>query len=617
MEARMGGEPAHDRRMLVGAIVVADQMQLKSRIAFGQRFQEGDEFDVGVALEAPSMDLAAGHLQRGEQAGGAVARVVVSHTSGQSGPHRQRRLRAIKRLNLGLFIHAQHQGLLRWVQIEPDDIGQLPVELGVAAELEALDPVRLQPVLLPDAMDRGRRKPDLFGQPPCSETTIAAAIAAASAGDIISITDAVHSEAGIVVSKDLTIQGQGVTSTAVDGGGSGGSGLSVFSINSGVTATIQDMTIRDGFSADGGGILNGGTLTLSNSTLSGNSSTSPGTASGGGGIFNNGGTVTISNSTLSGNSSPLANGGGIFNAGTLTISNSTLSGNSAGSESGGGSEGGGIYNDFGTVTISFSTISGNSATLFGGGIFNLSDSSGAMTVKNSIVGNSVVGGDCTLAGTGTLTALGANLDTDGSCGTTNFTKVTSAQLDLGLLMFNGGTTETLALLPGSLAIDAAPDCTDAFGNSVITDQRGFTRPDNGESACDIGAFEFVDPTPPFASFTGKLGVTVSTGSFDLNSSFKLGAGSSGINPVTQAVTLQIGPYSVTIPAGSFTRNKQGAYVFEGVIMGVSLQLKIDPAGANSYTLQAEGSGANLSGISNPVTVTLTIGDNTGSTQIKL
>ena len=141
MEARVGGEPARDRRMLVGAIVVADQMQLKSRITLGERFQEGDEFDVGVALEAPSMDLAAGHLQRGEQAGGAVARVVVSHTRGQSGPHRQRRLRAIKRLNLGLFIHAQHQGPLRWVQIEPDDIGQLAVELGVAAELEALDPV--------------------------------------------------------------------------------------------------------------------------------------------------------------------------------------------------------------------------------------------------------------------------------------------------------------------------------------------------------------------------------------------------------------------------------------------------------------------------------------------
>jgi hypothetical protein len=38
MEARVGGEPVHDRRMLVGDVVVADQMQLKSRIAFGQRF---------------------------------------------------------------------------------------------------------------------------------------------------------------------------------------------------------------------------------------------------------------------------------------------------------------------------------------------------------------------------------------------------------------------------------------------------------------------------------------------------------------------------------------------------------------------------------------------------
>jgi hypothetical protein len=58
MEARVGGEPVRDRRMLVSSVIVADQMQLKSRIAFGQRFQEGDEFDVGMALEAPSMDLA-------------------------------------------------------------------------------------------------------------------------------------------------------------------------------------------------------------------------------------------------------------------------------------------------------------------------------------------------------------------------------------------------------------------------------------------------------------------------------------------------------------------------------------------------------------------------------
>ena len=98
-------------------------------------------------------------------------------------------------------------------------------------------------------------------------------------------------------------------------------------------------------------------------------------------------------------------------------------------------------------------------------------------------------------------------------------------------------------------------------------------------------------------------------------SFTLGAGTGGINPVTQPVTLQIGPYSVTIPAGSFRRQKKGAYVLEGVINGVSLQLRINPAGGNNYALQAEGSGANLSGIVNPVTVTLTIGGDAGSTSI--
>ncbi len=122
-------------------------------------------------------------------------------------------------------------------------------------------------------------------------TTIAAAIAAANplGGDTISIQDASHNEANITVDRDLTIQGQGATNTAVDGTGISGS---VFTISAGVTATIQDVTIRNGSAFLGGGIYNNGTVTISNSTLSGNS------ADFGGGIGNdNGGTVTISNST--------------------------------------------------------------------------------------------------------------------------------------------------------------------------------------------------------------------------------------------------------------------------------------------------------------------------------
>ncbi len=356
----------------------------------------------------------------------------------------------------------------------------------------------------------------------------------------------------------------------------------------------------------GGGIFNNsGTATIGSSTLSDNFARGYG-----GGIENYGGTATIGNSTLSGNSAG-AYGGGVYNNyGTLTIGNSTLAGNSANA-----GYGGGILNESaGTVTLSNSTLAGNFTTLyggyggFGGGIFN----GGTATVKNSIVANSSSGGgDCY----GTIAALGANLDTDGSCGSTNFTQVTSARLNLGPLALNApGSTKTLALLPGSVAINAAPDCTDVSGSHVTTDQRGVVRPDNGESACDIGAFELVDQTP-FANFTGKLQVTVSAGNFDLTSNFTLGAGTSGINPVTQPMTLQIGPYSVTVPAGYFTLNSKGAYVFQGVINGVSLQLRIIPTGGKSYTLEAQGSGANLGGISNPVTVTLTIGNDTGSTQI--
>jgi hypothetical protein len=96
----------------------------------------------------------------------------------------------------------------------------------------------------------------------------------------------------------------------------------------------------------------------------------------------------------------------------------------------------------------------------------------------------------------------------------------------------------------------------------------------------------------------------------------LGAGTSGFNPVAEDLTLQMGTYSLTLPAGSFTQKKQGApFLFAETIDGVAVHVRIKRVRRNRYTLQADGSGANLAGITNPVTVTLTIGDYTASTQI--
>jgi len=84
---------------------------------------------------------------------------------------------------------------------------------------------------------------------------------------------------------------------------------------------------------------------------------------------------------------------------------------------------------------------------------------------------------------------GTNYDSDGTCGA-GFTLATPAQLNLGPLTFNGvGATLSHALLPGSIALDQAPDCTDFFENLVAADQVGVLRPQG--SACDVGAFEAI------------------------------------------------------------------------------------------------------------------------------
>jgi len=314
----------------------------------------------------------------------------------------------------------------------------------------------------------------------CSSTTIAGAVTAANNGDTINVLYAVDNESGIIVSKSLTIQGQGANNTVVDGGGN----ATVFSVNPsahpqpGVSVIIQNMTIRNGSGAYGGGIYNNGALTVSGSTISGNSATYSG------GIFNDSvGTLTIVNSTISSNAATFGGGGIYNNAGTLRVVNSTISGNSA------NQNGGGVYNFHGFETISNSTIVKNSAPNTGG-LYNSIKTSGSTLVKNSIVGINP-GGDC--GPSGPITAAGANVDTDGSCGSSNFIQVTPAQLNLGSLALNPpGTTETMALMPGSVAIDAVTDCTDASGGPVATDQRGVSRPQGPD--CDIGAYEMQVPS---------------------------------------------------------------------------------------------------------------------------
>ena len=171
-------------------------------------------------------------------------------------------------------------------------------------------------------------------------------------------------------------------------GGVGYYGGGVF--NSSGTLTVTDSTISgnstSGYDGGGGGIFNSGALTVTNSTISGN------LASRGGGICNSG-TLTVINSIISGNSNDEDSGGaggGVYNTGTLTVINSTIADNLVVESHGWGGFGGGIYNDnYGTATVTNSTISGNSASGYdgGGGTFN----SGTLTVTNSTISGNATG----------------------------------------------------------------------------------------------------------------------------------------------------------------------------------------------------------------------------------
>jgi len=212
---------------------------------------------------------------------------------------------------------------------------------------------------------------------PCTEGGIRAAIATGGGPYKFECDGPTTLEtvAEIVVDNDVILDGEGNLTIAA------AREHRVLSLPSGVTAMLEGITISRGHVVDGngGGIAMGGTLTLNDSTVSGNTAeNAPGHLRGrGGGIYNEG-TLTLNNSTVSGNTAVTlddgGHGGGIYNEGTVALTGSAVEGNTA------TPSGGGIYSE-GTVTLSDSRISANTAEDSGGGILDL----GELTMSNSTV----------------------------------------------------------------------------------------------------------------------------------------------------------------------------------------------------------------------------------------
>ena len=334
------------------------------------------------------------------------------------------------------------------------------------------------------------------------------------------------------ITDDLTINGLGAEELTVSGNNSS----RVFNVNDGndseqIEVIIDGLTIADGFTdnpSEGSGIENLENLTVTNSTISGNSgigiplfrssvdvtkSTISDNGDAGISLFHSGAEVT--ESTISGNVSTGITLGGFFSGADVT--ESTISDNG----DGGLRVGHGLYN---TAEVTNSTITGNTTITSGGGggiyvVESDDDDEINAELENTIIAgnfdNSSAESDLKPDVSGTFTSNGYNLIGDGT-GSTGFdgsgdlVGTSGNPIDplLDPLQDNGGSTETNALLPGSPAIDAGnPD----FESPPDFDQRGAGFPrvldgdDDGTATVDIGAFEFIniiDGTPSSDRISG-------------------------------------------------------------------------------------------------------------------
>jgi len=388
------------------------------------------------------------------------------------------------------------------------------------------------------------------------------------------------------VTRDHTVVIQGMTMTnGSTGSGFGGAGIyndhSNLTLNNcALINNAVDHRVSGGAITSNGELSGSASLTINNSILAGNSVAPSGTATFGGAIFNYGihgsATLIINNSTISNNYA--FQGGGLFNDGgvtgssaTVTISNSTFTGNYADQYAGAimneGNEAGQAR-----VTVSNSTFAGNSScncNFFAGDIFNdgTREPGGAtLEIGNSIFKGGLINPRNIFNQGGVVISHGYNvtndagvLNTDRGIGDFNAPTDqvnTEPMLDPAGLQNNGGPTQTIALLPGSPAINSGDP------SAPSRDQRSYLR----DGPPDRGAFESGGTIASLTSVSRKT--HGGAGTFDVDLPLSGAAGvecrSGGGNgdhqlimtfatPVTLAnasVTSGVGNVSQTTIAGS-------------------------------------------------------------------
>ena len=311
-------------------------------------------------------------------------------------------------------------------------------------------------------------------------------------------------ESPAMAAIDVTLSGLTLTNgrSFVVGGAVAAIGENLTILNSVISDSRSGQGSDPIFDGCGGNVfLEGGSLRIVNSVLTGGVAEGAG-GSGGGNLCVFGGSLTLERTTLSGGFAALGGGLSLTNA-TATVLASTISGNS-------GATGGGVYVDNSQVQFLNSTISGNESFVTGGGIYTFSSQAGSIALRLTTVSDNTAasgGGNLHQDGsgsvfqidysiiangtpedidvtTGSYTASYSLIEAPGTLPASGSNNLLGVDPLLGPLAGNGGLTLTHLPLPGSPVIDAG---NPAIAAPPATDQRGLSR--IAGPAVDMGSVE--------------------------------------------------------------------------------------------------------------------------------
>jgi hypothetical protein len=337
---------------------------------------------------------------------------------------------------------------------------------------------------------------------PCA--TVNAAVATVASGGTVYV--GVGTFAGpvnILGGETVDIAGAGATNTILSGHLAG----PVVSISPGASATLSGLTVTQGVGDKGGGVVNNGTANLDHVRVAFNLGTY-----GGGGVWN-GGRLTVTDSEIIDNTADGVGGGGLLSWGVrATISRSLIAQNTAENASGGG-----LANLSGGLTVQDSTITGNHApTGYGGGINLVPVGAGVgLTLRHVTVSgndarlggglNPVVTGNLTIDGSVFAGNLGGDcvagiddditeglfdshysMDSDGTCAVPGSGIRGGVDPQLSDLVDNGGPWPTEAIPTTSPAHEVIP-AADPLCDEL--DQRAEPRDYPDSTGCDLGAYQ--------------------------------------------------------------------------------------------------------------------------------